>query len=133
MSEIEATTPDLPKSNPAPIEPSNTEPPPIDPVLKEKLEQLLAIKNVHNILDNCLFPGAAAGDLLGAKQFLQNLHAPILKECQSHPDFQRASNPSPAAAPLSPEQLAAKAKADEKAKSKAQDKRERKAKRTRAN
>lgn len=64
---------------------------PVDPALVEKLEVLKRLSQIDSLLTNCLFPGGAAADIFGAKQFLQKLHSPILAECQSHPDFARAT------------------------------------------
>lgn len=98
MSNTETTEATLPKGAPKASTTSNEvekmEPTPIDPVLVEKLAVLRALVNIDNLLQNCLFPGGGASDVIAAKQFLQKLHAPIMKECQSHPDFARTTVPA---------------------------------------
>lgn len=120
MSEINETEPIQPTSD----QPTSV-PDAIDPAFLEKLLTLKSIVNLDNILTNCLFPGGVADEILRAKQFLQRLHAPLHKECESHPDFARATKPQSATPQSSPEDLAAQTKAIEK--------RNRKARRQRTN
>lgn len=68
---------------------------PIDPVLIEKMQAMRTLVQLDQLISNCLFPGGVAQDIVSAKQLIQGLHSPILKECQEHPDFERASR-SPA-------------------------------------
>lgn len=123
MAEIDQTVPEgvktpdevpvietaLSSAQPAPETevPSSKVAPSIDPVLIEKLAQLKGIVKIDSILDNCLIPGGAAADILGAKQVLQKLHAPLLAECQAHPDFAKASTPpSPQPTPADLQRIA---------------------------
>lgn len=78
----------------------------IDPALIEKLSSLKSLQAVDNLLQNSLVPGTAAAELIAARQFIFNLHQPIMSECKTHPDYDRAT--------LSPQDFAAKQKAEEK-------------------
>lgn len=73
----------------AQIETPKTEP--IDQALLEKMQGLKTLVRLDTLIQNCLFPGGAASDLVAARGFIQALHVPLLNECRAHPDFQRAS------------------------------------------
>lgn len=81
----------------------------IDPVLVEKLTALKMIVKVDALLQKGIFLGQLAEDVLLAKEFLKNLHGPILKEAQAHPDWDRVTT-----GPPKPADLEAIAKAEEK-------------------
>lgn len=121
MSEIQETLAPVPQTATPPAPEVQGEKP-IDPALIEKLATARNLVNIDNLLQNSLFPGGAAGDIVLAQQFLKGLHAPIIKECQSHPDYVRATTKAPAqpAAPILPTE------GDLKAMEKASEKRERK-------
>lgn len=125
MSETETPKEILPVGQPAPTlppEPDKVPEDPIDPVLIERLSSLKAIVLIDKILQNCTIPGGMAGDLLVSQEFLKKMHAPLMKECQSHKDFERATNQKP---PKTPEEIEAEKVVVEKAVAK----RNRKAKR----
>ena len=84
---------------------------PIDPGLIEKMNTLRNLVAVDNLLTNGIFPGAAAQDVVLAKDFLKNQHTPILKECEEHPDWSRVQKPKP---PQTPADIASIDKAQAK-------------------
>jgi hypothetical protein len=94
---------------------------PIDPALIEKLAALRSIVKINNILSSCIVQGSMASDILIGQEFLKNLHAPILKEAETHPDYKRATDPQGYAA-----EKKAAAQAEE-LKIRAEEKRDRKA------
>ena len=59
----------------------------IDPTLQEKLQVLRKLVGIDNLLNNGIYPGAAAQEILEAKTFVQSLHKPLMEEAQAHPDF----------------------------------------------
>jgi hypothetical protein len=91
MSEPEKVT--EPTTPPSEL-PEATEEKPIDPVLVEKLANLKIITKTHSLLGQGIFPGVMAGDLLLAQEFVSKLHAPLMKECETHPDWLRATDPA---------------------------------------
>lgn len=96
---------------------------PIEPDLLDKLAALKSIVMIDKLLQNGIFPGGMASDVMIGVQFLKNLHGPIMKEAQAHKDFLRATNP----------EAAAQIKAEQEKAAKAEAKRARKAKKSEAN
>lgn len=106
-------------------------PPPVNQELVEKLFTIKMLVKIDTLLQSCLIPGAAAADIQIAREFLKSMHEPLIKECQAHPDFKRATAPpipQPSPEQLAEEALMAKiqAKNEETAKSKAEAKRAKK-------
>lgn len=124
MSEIETqTVGDLPRNTQPTIddvEASATTEEPIDPLLLDKMAALKSIVITDKLLNSGTFPGAFSDDLAIAKEFLKNLHSPILKECQAHKDFSRMMTPKVPPNPAEAESIKkAKAKRNRKARRKA--------------
>lgn len=100
MSEIETTQGVSPAAEAANMAATETKPEsadgekPLDPALVEKLGALRAIVKINQILSSCIVQGNMAGDILVGQEFLKQLHAPILKEAETHPDYKRATDPA---------------------------------------
>jgi len=63
---------------------------PIDPTLLEQLEYVKQLINVHDLLNNGMFPGGVSKRVALARDFVQVVHADVLAKCEQHPDFDRA-------------------------------------------
>lgn len=89
MSETETVT--LPNGAIAPAVKSISTEEPIDPNLLDKLAALKSIVKIDKLLQNGIFAGGMAGDILIGQEFLKDLYKPIRAECETHKDFARAT------------------------------------------